>query len=170
MKPEARFLNHLRKNPWADAIRLAYADWLEEYSDFRAEYLRLTCKLATLAPHHKRRQTVLHRLYELGDQVDAEWEFTVCRPYAVVLESYDLDWKIQAILKLREVTRLSDEEAFLLSGGWASGGGPKRPLPKLITQGLSAEQAEQVARQFPYWHATVRIIPERKEPSPGRVR
>jgi uncharacterized protein (TIGR02996 family) len=48
MNEEAGFLDAIQKNPNDDVTRLAYADWLEERGDVRAEYLRLEYQRARI--------------------------------------------------------------------------------------------------------------------------
>ena len=49
MSDETAFLNAIREKPDDDTARLAYADWLEERNDPRAEYVRLRHQFAQLA-------------------------------------------------------------------------------------------------------------------------
>ncbi|VTT96402.1 Uncharacterized protein OS=Cystobacter violaceus Cb vi76 GN=Q664_31220 PE=4 SV=1 [Gemmataceae bacterium] len=63
MSDEAAFLKAIRENPRDDTVRLAYADWLDERDDPRAEYIRLRHQLAQL---HS-------RFDALADQAESEW-------------------------------------------------------------------------------------------------
>jgi uncharacterized protein (TIGR02996 family) len=63
MNDEAGFRLALEDDPADDATRLAYADWLEERGDTRAEYLRL---------EHQLSQIPL-RLAQLRKQIDPVW-------------------------------------------------------------------------------------------------
>jgi uncharacterized protein (TIGR02996 family) len=77
MSDEAGFIEAIRQAPDETAHRLVYADWLEERGDPRAEYLRLQCQAAQLAP----------RLAAMGEQLDPEWLASVRhRPQPVYLE------------------------------------------------------------------------------------
>jgi uncharacterized protein (TIGR02996 family) len=66
---EAAFLKALRENPKDDTVRLAYADWLDERDDPRAEYIRLRHQLAQLP-----------RINELAEQFDPVWLAAVGAP------------------------------------------------------------------------------------------
>jgi uncharacterized protein (TIGR02996 family) len=167
-KHELGFLNALRKNPWDDATRRMYADCLDDPTNLRGEYLRVVCELATLTNGSDKRPALLRRLCDLSDQVDAAWEFTVCRPYAVVLHSYDIDVKYKVLGIILKETRLPADDVCTLAGGLGNDL-PRRPLPKIILQGLALEEAERIARRFPAWESTVRVIPEQKKPT-GRNR
>jgi uncharacterized protein (TIGR02996 family) len=48
MNDNDAFLRAIREDPNDPARRLVYADWLEEHGDPKAEYLRLSCRLAEL--------------------------------------------------------------------------------------------------------------------------
>jgi uncharacterized protein (TIGR02996 family) len=62
MSDEAGFLRAIQENPEDDDARLVYADWLEERSDIRGEYLRLEHQLAHI-----------FRLAQLREQIDQSW-------------------------------------------------------------------------------------------------
>jgi uncharacterized protein (TIGR02996 family) len=63
MNDDTGFLLALQENPEDEAARLAYADWLEERGDTRAEYLRLE--------HHL--SQIPLRLAQLREQIDPVW-------------------------------------------------------------------------------------------------
>ena len=46
MSEEAAFLTAIAANPEDDTARLVYADWLQDRSDPRAEYVRLEVQAA----------------------------------------------------------------------------------------------------------------------------
>ncbi len=51
MTEEEAFLQAIRESPEENGLRLMHADWLEEYGDpKRAEFIRVQCELADLAP------------------------------------------------------------------------------------------------------------------------
>jgi uncharacterized protein (TIGR02996 family) len=55
MTSEDAFLQDILEHPEDDAPRLVYADWLEEHGNAeRAEFIRVQCELARLAPDHER--------------------------------------------------------------------------------------------------------------------
>jgi uncharacterized protein (TIGR02996 family) len=63
MKEDQQFLEAIRANPRDEALRLVYADWLEDRGDPRAEYLRLCDQL----------RRVQVRLAILSQQFDPAW-------------------------------------------------------------------------------------------------
>jgi uncharacterized protein (TIGR02996 family) len=47
---EQAFLRAIVENPEDDALRLIFADWLDERDDPRAAFIRTQCQLARLPP------------------------------------------------------------------------------------------------------------------------
>lgn len=76
---EVPFFRALQDNSDNDGLRLAYADWLEERGDPRAEYLRLECLLANRLDDRTRRPALEARLAELGGVIDRIWAALVQR-------------------------------------------------------------------------------------------
>lgn len=73
---EQPFLDEIRANPDDDAARLVYADWLEERGDVRAEYVRLSVELATLASRNikrKRYRRLQRELTEMSMDIQRNW-------------------------------------------------------------------------------------------------
>jgi uncharacterized protein (TIGR02996 family) len=73
MSEEAGFIRAVVANPGDYTLRLAYADWLEERSDPRAEYLRLLCAAAQSGDAAGNGDATLARLRELRDTLDPRW-------------------------------------------------------------------------------------------------
>jgi uncharacterized protein (TIGR02996 family) len=72
MRHEEAFLSAIRAAPADDAVRLMYADWLEEQGEAtsaRAEYVRLR----TQTRQKRDRKRNLARLAELTSEIDLEW-------------------------------------------------------------------------------------------------
>jgi uncharacterized protein (TIGR02996 family) len=68
------FIRDIVEHPEDTGLRLIYADWLEERSDGRAEFLRLEAELAGLPRGEKRRRQGLERrLRKLRKGIDAWW-------------------------------------------------------------------------------------------------
>src|SRR5262245_34100031 len=65
---DAGFLQAVLDSPEDDALRLVYADWLEERGDPRGEYLRCQCARAGLRPADRKRAALLKREAELRRQ------------------------------------------------------------------------------------------------------
>ena len=63
MDDEAAFVDALRAAPGDALARLVYADWLDERGDPRAEFLRLSCRVAD----------DLRRLADLRAGLPADW-------------------------------------------------------------------------------------------------
>jgi uncharacterized protein (TIGR02996 family) len=84
MHTDADFLKMLLADPADDTTRLVYADWLEEQGDAvsaaRAEFLRLTVRLATTAWTKRERKKKEKRLQELAaGLLDTDWLAVVSR-------------------------------------------------------------------------------------------
>jgi uncharacterized protein (TIGR02996 family) len=69
------FSGHFRADPDNLTIRLAYADWLEERGDPRAEFLRVEAELRQQPDSTPFRQ----RIYQLRSQIDRDWQAAVDR-------------------------------------------------------------------------------------------
>jgi small subunit ribosomal protein S1 len=67
-----QFIRAIRNAPGDGSLRLVYADWLEERSDIRAEYLRLQAALPKLAKRREYPALKARRDY-LRSQVDLRW-------------------------------------------------------------------------------------------------
>src|SRR5438046_2537388 len=86
--------------PQDDALRLVYADWLEEHGDpDRAELIRLQCELARLEPSDRRGQRLRRRERALLREHGKEWAGPLgrlkCSPY--------LGWRRGFVDSVREV-------------------------------------------------------------------
>jgi len=77
MTPHDAFLQAIRDNPEDDAVRLIYADYLEEKGDpaglDRAEFIRLQLELGRLPADSTDRATLLARGRRLLREHEAEW-------------------------------------------------------------------------------------------------
>jgi uncharacterized protein (TIGR02996 family) len=69
---EEAFVRAILEDPDEDAVRLIFADWLEERGSPRAEFIRLQCALARL-PEGQRRGELLEREQQLLRQYEAVW-------------------------------------------------------------------------------------------------
>lgn len=79
MTDEATFLQALRHDPEDATVRLAYADWLEERGDPRAEFLRAEAELKQRPLSKRRRARLRLRLEALRRQLDPDWQAAVDR-------------------------------------------------------------------------------------------
>jgi uncharacterized protein (TIGR02996 family) len=73
MGDDDSFLHAIKANPADDALRLVYADFLEERADPRADFLRLHLALKAAAPDHLDRVAGEHELSQLRKGCDAKW-------------------------------------------------------------------------------------------------
>jgi uncharacterized protein (TIGR02996 family) len=67
------FLDAIRANPGDDALRLVYADWLEERGDPRGEFLRLESALAKIRADDESHGTLKARWSALRVGLDTAW-------------------------------------------------------------------------------------------------
>jgi len=70
---EARFLERICASPDDDAPRLIYADWLDERSDARGEFIRLQIALARLPADDPRRTELVNRESTLLTRYRTKW-------------------------------------------------------------------------------------------------
>jgi uncharacterized protein (TIGR02996 family) len=73
MSEDDSFLRAIFAAPKDSALRLVYADWLEERGDQRAEYLRLGVRFAELPVGHEAASGVRRRMIELRAHLSAHW-------------------------------------------------------------------------------------------------
>jgi uncharacterized protein (TIGR02996 family) len=70
----SHFLDAIRDDPDDDAVRLVYADWLEDHGDAdRAEFIRTQCELARGVADVERRDRLRRRERELLVAHELEW-------------------------------------------------------------------------------------------------
>jgi uncharacterized protein (TIGR02996 family) len=67
------FIRAIRENPEDDALRLVYADWLDEHGDPRGEFLRLQHSLADLRKKDPRIADIRRRMEELRASLNIDW-------------------------------------------------------------------------------------------------
>src|SRR5262245_50305356 len=75
---ESGFLRAITEQPGDDTNRLVYADWLEERSDPRADFLRAECRLAAVKSDDHR-LLLLAPLLRLARGCDRSWLQVVSR-------------------------------------------------------------------------------------------
>ena len=61
MADETAFLQAIAEEPDDDALRLIFADWLDERDDPRGEFIRVQCELAGLAEDSAKRADLRDR-------------------------------------------------------------------------------------------------------------
>jgi uncharacterized protein (TIGR02996 family) len=72
-RDEDAFLMAIRADPADDAVRLVYADWLDERGDPRGDFLRLHLALKSLSPDHLHRVSGEEELSQLRNNADPGW-------------------------------------------------------------------------------------------------
>lgn len=113
-KEELKFLNNLRDNPNDEAIRLIYADWLDEHNEEnRANYLRTLVKVRKDYEEMQTAKRNVDRdwLNEVSGGTDEEYEAYVAlkgltlQPLTVLLEMME---KAQTVASVNFNTLLGD--------------------------------------------------------------
>jgi uncharacterized protein (TIGR02996 family) len=82
MRSDEAFLQGLLENPQDDALRLVYADWLEDRADIRGEFLRVAVALRTAAAEDPRLPALRRSVQELRPRVPAGWLVGAFRAFA----------------------------------------------------------------------------------------
>jgi uncharacterized protein (TIGR02996 family) len=129
---EVGFMNALRIHPYDDVTRAVYADWHEEQSDPRSEFLRLQVAVKSLLSMVDL-EAAQHRLRVLRVGLDPAW-LQVVEPVVLLSE---LSIRARKTLRnanistLRELCELTEDEF------WNFGGGFSEVRDKLAEQGLS---------------------------------
>jgi uncharacterized protein (TIGR02996 family) len=77
MNEDAAFIRAIREQPDDETTRLVYADWLDDRSDPRAEYLRAEAAWATLPTSDERSRPLFRRVSQLAASLEPEWFATV---------------------------------------------------------------------------------------------
>lgn len=73
MTHEDAFLQAIVEEPDDDAMRLIFADWLDEHDSPRGEFIRAQCEILQLPPQHPRRRQLHTRAVQLFRQHAQEW-------------------------------------------------------------------------------------------------
>jgi uncharacterized protein (TIGR02996 family) len=129
---EAAFLEAIARDPDDEAGRLVYADFLEDRGDAaRAEYVRGEAAWRRLT----------QRYAALAATVDPAWLAAIGRTRAVLLTSVGARF-IECIAEVRRATGLGLAEAKAIVDAVRAG------TPRVVVEGVDAEVAERVARQF----------------------
>ena len=76
---EEGLLSAILASPEDEALRLVYADWLEERGDTRAAFLRAEVALAAAPADDLRRAGLQARLQEAGARISPAWPAAVSR-------------------------------------------------------------------------------------------
>jgi uncharacterized protein (TIGR02996 family) len=100
---ERPFLAAIAAEPHDALRRLVYADWLDERSDPRGEYLRLLSVAAGWQPPAADRDATLDRLQRLGAECSAEWKAAV---------QLGVNWRMLFEVNLRPVEQREYEVMY----------------------------------------------------------
>jgi uncharacterized protein (TIGR02996 family) len=73
METEEPFLRAIREDPDKNAIRLVFADWLEERGDPLGDFIRDQCALADMPPRDTRRPKLMDHAREILTKHGKEW-------------------------------------------------------------------------------------------------
>ncbi len=77
---ERAFLSGILENPLDNAIRLIYADWLEEHDrPIQADYLRVECQMIAFRPEDIRYKLKRAYLITIGKALESDWIALISR-------------------------------------------------------------------------------------------
>jgi len=138
MSDEAAFLAAMQAAPADAALRLVYADWLQERDDARAEFVRLQHQLAT----------ALDRLQHVRPGLEQAWVRAVEVRRDVVVHKIVANRRIVLIKRIRLHSGMMLEEARDVLAR----------LPAVVFRNLPLEKAERL-RQDLAEDATATIEP-----------
>jgi uncharacterized protein (TIGR02996 family) len=78
MSDDSAFVQAILSNFGDNALRLVYADWLEERGDPRGEFLRLDVEFERLPTKDERRRGIEARMDELRPRISLIWQALTC--------------------------------------------------------------------------------------------
>jgi uncharacterized protein (TIGR02996 family) len=172
------FLVALRTSPQDEALRLVYADWLEERGDPRADYLRITTEALGRIRRGLSWDELKPSLRAACEAAPAERRDQVEPWFDVVLESFQPEQKIPLVHLVRAIATDGLKEAKDLV----------EAAPAVIKRHLLPEQGEAIraglasghlpddreaqTHEHPYYRVVLRESPPDGEPvaPPGRPR
>jgi uncharacterized protein (TIGR02996 family) len=138
MTDEAHFIEALRATPGDQALRLIYADWLEERGDSRADYLRLEHEVLQHLNDDVELKQLEQRLTEILPKLDAAWIELTARKCDVYLI------ECSAILRIEFIKLFRDEKIGSLLEARDC---VESPWPRLMTS-ASLPRAIHLKRKF----------------------
>lgn len=89
MNEDAAFISAIRANPDDETSRLVYADWLDDRSDPRAEYLRAEAAWLALQPSDEQFRPLYRRVSQLAAGLEPEWFAGVSRMGNLVRQAWE---------------------------------------------------------------------------------
>jgi uncharacterized protein (TIGR02996 family) len=102
------FIKAIIEDPDDDALRLIYADWLDERGDPRGQFIRVQCRLAALPPDDPGRFELEEEEHDLLKAHQEEW----AAPYRGVVEEWGFARGLVERVKLTADTLLSRGDAL----------------------------------------------------------
>jgi uncharacterized protein (TIGR02996 family) len=137
MSPARAFLADILDKPDDEAVRLIFADWLEERGDPRGPFIRLQCQLAHLPDDHPHRRDLEAEIQDLLLRHGEEWT----APLQELAEDWDLRGGFVESLRISVTTLV--EAPDRLAEVFAAH--PIRHLAVVLTDNVP-RQAEVLAR------------------------
>ncbi len=89
MTEDDAFIRTIREQPDDETARLVYADWLDDRSDPRAEYLRAEAAWVALQPSDEQYRPLYRRVSQLAAALDPEWFAGVSRVGHIVQQAWE---------------------------------------------------------------------------------
>jgi uncharacterized protein (TIGR02996 family) len=160
MNHERDFLAAIAGDSENDALRLIYADWLEDQGDARCEYVRAMCELLN-GPQRKdaARERLLLAVADFHAIGDLDWALQIARRVDVILHTVDRPLLLlQLMAEIRRITNLNDYNAIDLVRGMPNNG-RFRSDPRRVIQVTSAGVASDLAWRLRQCGATVTTRP-----------
>ena len=109
MSDEGAFLNRILDEPKDDAIRLVYADWLEERGDVaanaKAEFLRIQHEWSRLEEKKRAAHPLTYRLKELAVTLEEKWLAIVSK---MAIENCERAFRFQCPRKWEKLKTTED--------------------------------------------------------------
>jgi uncharacterized protein (TIGR02996 family) len=135
---DQRFVDALTADPDDDAVRLVYADWLEERGDRRGEFLRVEAELTKTPEGSTKYAQLEDRLPALRRDIDPGWMASIAFRVDLVLVYYRLEGisvrsRLDALRWVRHITRCEVDEAKEMVNR----------VPCVLRKGLRREEAER---------------------------
>jgi uncharacterized protein (TIGR02996 family) len=159
MHEDRDFLAAIAGDSENDAVRLVYADWLEERGDARCEYLRAMCELLASPRKTAARERLRLAVEDFHAIGDLPWALAVARRVDVILHTVDRPLLLRQLLaEVQRITNLNEFNAIDLVRGMPNTG-RFRSDPRRVIQVSSAALARELADRLHQRGATVTITP-----------
>jgi len=137
MNDEDAFLKAIMADRYDPALKLIYADWLEERGDRRSEFLRLEVQLTRISEQDEQYQNIRKKLESFYPLVDPVWRQQISFPYDAILESYSPEYTINVVKQVRVATGMGLAEALIIIQD-------AQDAPAPIKERVSREEAQTI--------------------------